>query len=135
MRGLLALMQREISERRRVLLAAALGATIPFLVPVARGLHGTDAREARETTAVFLALGFAAVLSLALGWSVLSRDLADGRISFYFSRPLPGVAIWAGKIAAARARRNAAAGIVWLSSIAASAGRVELPGLPEWTLW
>jgi hypothetical protein len=135
MRGLLALMLREISERRRVLLAAALAATIPFLVPVARGLHALSAREARVTTAVYLALGFAAVLSAALGWSVLSRDLADGRISFYFSRPLSGVAIWAGKIAAAFLLAIGAAAIVWVPALAASRFRIELPGLPEWTLW
>ncbi len=135
MRGLLALMLREISERRRVLLAAALAATIPFLVPVARGLHAVSAREARVTTAVYLALGFAAVLSAALGWSVLSRDLADGRISFYYSRPLSGVAIWAGKIAAAFLLAIGAAAIVWVPALAASRFRIELPGLPEWTLW
>jgi hypothetical protein len=135
MRGVLALVVREVAERRRVLLAAALAATIPFLAPVARGLHGTVAREARETTAVILALGFAGVLSAALGWSVLSRELADGRISFYFSRPLSGAAIWAGKLSAAFLLAIGAAAIVWLPALAASRFRVELPGLPGWALW
>ncbi|HET9225871.1 MAG TPA: hypothetical protein VFR31_04350, partial [Thermoanaerobaculia bacterium] len=41
------------------------------------------------------------VLALVLGATVLARDLAERRMGFYFSRPLPGWAIWGGKLAAA----------------------------------
>ncbi len=135
MKGFFPLLRREILERRRALGASALAAAIPLLIPIARGLHGVDARETRETAAVGLAVCFAAGLALALGWTCVSRDLAERRISFYFSRPLSGAAIWAGKMAGAFLPAIVCGFIVWLPALAASRGRMDLPGLPRWTPW
>ena len=41
-----------------------------------------------------IAVGF----PLAFGSTILASDIAQKRLSFYFSRPLPAAAIWAGKL-------------------------------------
>ncbi len=56
---------------------------------------------------VTLALAF----GLLLGTSVLARDLAEGRLGFYFAQPVAGLAIWAGKMSAAMALALTAAGL------------------------
>ncbi len=105
---------------------------MPFLVPIARGLHGAAAREARESLAAIVAAGFAVVLALALGWSAISRDLADRRLGFYLSRPISGSALWAGKLGAAWLLALAGGAVVWLPSWIASGGATILIDLPRW---
>ncbi len=135
MKGFFALVRRDLFERRLAFQAAALAALIPFLVPVVRGLRGLEAREARESTAVLLAMAFAAVLSAALGWTALNRDLADRRIAFYFSRPLPEVAIASGRLASAFLIAVGTAAILWLPCLIVSRGQTVLTHLPNWTPW
>ncbi len=100
MRGFLAVLQREVVERRLLLLAAGLIGLFPLVVPYLPGTPGQDPEELRSGAALVLALVLSGVLALILGGSVISRDLAERRLSFYFSRPLSGLAIWAGKMAA-----------------------------------
>ncbi|HEV2063603.1 MAG TPA: hypothetical protein VGS00_03535, partial [Thermoanaerobaculia bacterium] len=88
MRGFLAVARREIEEKRFVFAAAAAASLIPFAIPLVRGLHGTAATEARDWTTAILAGTFLLGLGVVLGGSVISRDLVDRRIGFYFSRPL-----------------------------------------------
>ncbi len=135
MKAVAALIRREILERRMVLAAAAFAAIMPFLVPLARGLQGAAAREARESLTAIVAAGFAVVLAFALGWSAISRDLADRRFGFYLSRPISGFALWAGKLGAAWLLALAAGAVVWLPSWAASRGTTLLADLPPWWVW
>lgn len=100
MRGFLAVLQREVVERRLVLLAAVLIGLFPLITPYLPGVWGRGGEDARGGLALIMSLIVSVVLSLILGGSVISRDLAERRLSFYFSRPLSGLAIWAGKIAA-----------------------------------
>ena len=90
---------REFAERRLVLVAAACAAVIPFLVPLLPGVPSADAGLARNVATVFLAWALGLGGSLLIGASVVGRELAEKRLSFQFSRPLPAVTIWAGKIA------------------------------------
>ena len=55
----------------------------------------------RSGVALGLALIVSLVLAMALGGSVIARDLGERRLGFYFARPISGGAIWAGKLAAA----------------------------------
>ena len=101
MRGFLAVFEREIVERRLLLAAALVLGLVPLLAPLLPGMPQVRPEELRGGTALGLALVLTAVLALLLGGSVIVRDLAERRLGFYFSRPLPGFAIWAGKLAAA----------------------------------
>jgi hypothetical protein len=100
MKAFAAVVQREIAERRLLGAAALLLGIVPLLLPFLPGvnLRPTDLRGG---AALLLAALFAGGLALVLGATVVGRDLAERRMSFYFSRPVPGWAVWAGKIAAA----------------------------------
>lgn len=101
MRAFASILGREIAERRLLLLAAALLGIVPLAMPLLPlGAHVSGA-DARSGTALALSLIASFVLALVLGSTVLARDLAERRLGFYFSRPLPGWAIWAGKLSAA----------------------------------
>jgi hypothetical protein len=135
MNGFLVLVRREILERKRAFAASALAALLPFLIPIVRGIRGAGAREFRESAAVALAVCFAAAIAAAIGWSSISSDLAERRMSFYFSRPLSSGAIWAGKMAGAFLLSIGCGAVVLLPSFAFSRGRMDLPGLPGWSPW
>ncbi|HYR45891.1 MAG TPA: hypothetical protein VER78_02705, partial [Thermoanaerobaculia bacterium] len=131
MRGLLAVARREVIEKRFVFAAAAAAALAPFAVPIARD----PAREARDLLALIFAATFAAALAVALGFSILSKDQADRRIGFFFSRPLSGLDIWAGKLLGALFIALAAAAIVGAPALAVggtNAARIELPRGTPW---
>src|SRR5438105_3374251 len=100
MRTLVRVAAREIEERRTALVAAAAAGILPFLIPLLPWVH-SDAATARGVTAFATTLNIGLGFALALGGTVLVRDLADGRISFFFSRPIPAFAIWGGKLLAA----------------------------------
>ena len=97
MRSTFMVMRREIAACRHVLLAAAGTGLLPLVMPLAPGLDRWPYPVARSMAAIFCTMAQAALLSIALGWSVIGRDLAEGRLGFYFSRPLPSGAIWTGK--------------------------------------
>ena len=82
--------------------ALALG-LVPLVMPLLPGMPAAPPAETRNGVALSLALILSFVLALLLGGSVIARDLAERRLGFYFARPLPGGAIWAGKLAAAAA--------------------------------
>jgi len=92
--AVLGIARREVHERRFLLAAAAvlgLGAAILRIVPSAW------AKELGESLTLLLVLAFPAGAALAVGSSLIGRDLAERRLSFYFSRPLSAGALWAGK--------------------------------------
>jgi hypothetical protein len=99
-RGAVAVFGREVFERR-LLAALALGlGLLPLGVIWLPELRTENPVEVRNGLALTLALGLGAALAILLGGSVISRDLGEKRLAFYFSRPLRGWAIWAGKLAA-----------------------------------
>lgn len=101
MKGFLAVLRRELAERWLLALAAFLLGLVPLLAPLLPlGTH-RQGPDLRAGTALALALIVSFLLALVLGSTVLARDLAERRLSFYFSRPLPAWAIWAGKLGGA----------------------------------
>lgn len=134
MKGLLAVARREVIEKRFVFVAAAAAALVPFAAPIAR-LKGVQAREAQDLLALILAATFAAVLAVALGFSILSKDQADRRIGFFFSRPLSSFGIWSGKLAGAFFIAFVSAAIVSAPALLAARGKVALPDLPGGAFW
>ncbi|HYN43724.1 MAG TPA: hypothetical protein VE129_18245, partial [Thermoanaerobaculia bacterium] len=121
---------REITERRFVLLAAGVAAVIPFLVPLLPGVPGDQSDLTRGITALILACSFGLGGSLLVGASVVGRELAERRLSFHFSRPLPSAVVWGGKLAGGVALVLLAELIVFLPASAASGRFPGLPGLP-----
>ena len=98
MKGMLAVLARELTEWRLLFLVALITGLIPLAAPWLPSPGGLDPAEVRDGTALGLALIASGVLAFLLGSSVLARDLSEGRLGFYFARPLPGAAIWAGKM-------------------------------------
>lgn len=100
MKAFATVLRRELAERWLLALGAALLGLIPLAMPFLP-LSISQAPDARSGTAIALAVIVSYVLALVLGSTVLARDLSERRLGFYFSRPLPGWAIWAGKLAGA----------------------------------
>ncbi|MBV8202423.1 MAG: hypothetical protein JOZ15_17535, partial [Acidobacteria bacterium] len=104
MRGLTAVLNHEIAARRLLLLVSPLVGLIAFAAPLlsaAGSGAGAANSELRDTAALFLSLALSGLGALLLGASALGADLASRRLAFFFSRPLSGAAVWAGKLGAA----------------------------------
>lgn len=99
MSAMVAVFTREMRERSRVLLIAAAIAVIPFLVAYLPGSNA-DRPTLLAIAGGSIAMTYAFAVAVLLGASVLSRDLAQKRLSFYFSRPIPPAALWSGKAVA-----------------------------------
>ena len=116
MSGAVAVLRREIAEHRLLLAGALLISLFPVLLPFLPGFEQSagDVAEARGGAALILAGVLSTILALTLGATVLARDLSERRLGFYFSRPISGLAIWAGKILAALAVTVTAVAVVLL---------------------
>ncbi|HVE72577.1 MAG TPA: hypothetical protein VNI54_14525 [Thermoanaerobaculia bacterium] len=93
---------RDLRERSRLLTACIVLAAVPFLatlLPSARGHRADVVAIIGGSLAICIGLGVA----LGLGNSVVARDLAERRMSFYFAKPLRPAALWIGKAGAALA--------------------------------
>ena len=91
-----AIATRELKEQSRLFILAAGLAFVPFLVsilPAARA-HRADVIG---LTGVVIAAALTLGTAIALGASVIGRDLAERRLSFYFSKPVSAAALWSGK--------------------------------------
>lgn len=97
MKGTLAVAAREIAERKLVFLGAFFAGLLPLGLPLLPALRG-NAHEARSVAMFLLTTNIAVALPLVFGATVLVSDIAQKRLAFYFSRPLPAVSIWAGKL-------------------------------------
>ncbi|HET9211252.1 MAG TPA: hypothetical protein VFR03_12675, partial [Thermoanaerobaculia bacterium] len=130
MRGFAAVLQREVFERRLLaLLALALG-VIAVVLPLIPGFRpgGVAVADFQGVMALGFALLLTVILAFFLGGSIVAGDLAERRLGFYFSRPLPGWAIWAGKMAAALVL-ILGGGILVLAPAALLGGNLNLDGI------
>ena len=114
MKALLALMRHEIAERRLVAAAGLLLGLVPLALPLLPNVPRQPAADLRGGSALILAGLLSGALALGLGSSAVGRDLGERRLGFFFARPLPGWAIWGGKMAAALALAWAAGLLVLL---------------------
>ena len=126
MKGFLAVARREFQEMRFVSPAALAASLVPFAIPLVRGMHGAAAAEVREWTAFVPAVMFAAGLAAALGATTLAGELANRRLGFYFSRPISGPALWAGKLGAACVMAFGVAALIYAPTLVAAGGRTVL---------
>jgi ABC-type transport system involved in multi-copper enzyme maturation permease subunit len=101
MKNALVIAAREFEEKRFVAVAALAFAVLPFILAVIPGVSSGSPRDVIAIAAASAAALFALGLALMTGASFVGRDLTDGRMSFYFSRPASATSIWFGKLAAA----------------------------------
>lgn len=99
MRAFAAVFSREFREWRALLPASLIAGLIPFAFALIPGFQASPS-EVRDAAASFLACVLGGLSALVLGVSVPARDLAEGRMGFYFSRPLSPWAIWSGRLCA-----------------------------------
>lgn len=130
MKGFWAVLGREIAERWLLLVGAAVTGLFPLLVPFLPGVASGSPAEVRAGIAFALCVIVAAVLAVTLGSSVIAGDLAEGRLGFYFARPLAGWALWAGKLAGAAVLCVSAALLVLVPTLLVNP-KIEL-GAPWW---
>lgn len=100
MKAFLALVSREIDERKALLAAAAIASLLPLLAPLLPSTGSNPAPDIREAV-MWVMVGFLVPLfALLLGVSFIGRDLTEGRMGFYFAQPISGPIIWFGKFTA-----------------------------------
>jgi len=100
MKNALVIAAREFEEKRFVAYAAVAFAILPFIFAAIPGLKANPADTIVMGALVF-GTAFAIAVGVISGASFIGRDLSDGRMSFYFSRPVGSLSIWFGKLTAA----------------------------------
>jgi hypothetical protein len=100
MKNALAIAAREFEEKRFVAYAAVAFAILPFLFAAIPGSKANPADTIAMGSLIF-GTAFAIAVGVISGASFIGRDLSDGRMSFYFSRPVGALSIWFGKLTAA----------------------------------
>jgi hypothetical protein len=118
-------LKREADERRLLILGALILGMIPFAITLLSSPTGRNLTAERIQIAAILAAVTTTITALFLGATVIARDLAERRLSFYFTRPISNWAIWGGKMAAAAALSLIAGALILLPAV--------LTGLREMT--
>lgn len=98
MKNAIVIAAREFEEKRFVVYAALYVAVMPFVLALISS--GNSAKDTIAMGSLIFATGFAIALAVMTGASFVGRDLSDGRMSFYFSRPIASSSIWFGKLTA-----------------------------------
>lgn len=100
MKNALVIAAREFEEKRFIAYAALAFAGLPFVLSVIPVINGKSPRDVIALLSLMLGTGFTLGLAVILGASFVGRDLSDGRMSFYFARPVSAPSIWFGKLTA-----------------------------------
>jgi len=100
MKNALVIAAREFEEKRFIAYAAVAFAVLPFILGAIPGVNGKSPNDTIAMSSLIFATGFAVALAVMSGASFIGRDLSDGRMSFYFSRPVAPASIWFGKLMA-----------------------------------
>ena len=101
MKNALVIAAREFEEKRFVAYAAVAIAFVPFIFAAIPRLSAKSPADTIAMGALVFGTTFAIAVGVITGASFIGRDLSDGRMSFYFSRPVSALSIWFGKLTAA----------------------------------
>lgn len=111
---------REVRERILVFTIAAYVAALPFAIlwlgPSARRGEASHMIGAVGSVTAF---NFALALAIMFGTTMVVRDLAEKRLSFYFARPVAGTSIWFGKLLGAATVIAGSFAIIFVPSLVA----------------
>jgi hypothetical protein len=100
MNAIIAIMAREVMARRELLLMAVALAIMISLLPFLPNIETYEATDVRTVASSATALALGCLLALLLGATVFGDDLSEGRLGFFFARPVSGLAVWWGKMLA-----------------------------------
>jgi len=100
MRAFAAVFMREVVERRMAFLVGLCAGLLGLGGSAVIGWSQPGSADIRLMASVIGGGLLTVALALGLGASVLAGETAERRISFYFSRPIPAGALWAGKLSA-----------------------------------
>ena len=103
MKATMAVMAREVMARRELLLMAVAVAIMISMLPFLPNIETYEATDVRTVGSSVSALALGCVLALLLGATVFGNDLSEGRLGFFFSRPVSGLAVWWGRVLAVMA--------------------------------
>lgn len=98
LRQLLFLIRQEVREGGRLWAVSLVVGLLPFLAPLLPSLSRFSAFEVREAMASVLGGFFDVVFLIVLGSGFMARDLVEGRLGFFYSRPLAGGTLGIGKL-------------------------------------
>lgn len=118
---------REYRERKSLLIASLVAGLLPF--PLAMGVQrgsGFSFAESRDAGALVIALAIGLSVAMALGATIMGRELTEGRLGFFYSRPIPSLSIWGGKLLAAYALALSAAGLSLLPTTLVGGGALRM---------
>jgi ABC-type transport system involved in multi-copper enzyme maturation permease subunit len=118
MSHVLVIAEREIRERKLVIIGAVLIAPLSALAPLISGAHSSQRGDILIVAGAVTAVLYAAGLAIAIGGGIVGRDLRTGRMSFYFSKPVSASAIWFGKVIGALTTIAVAAIIILIPALA-----------------
>ncbi len=110
MNATMAVMTREVMARRELFLLAVVVAVVVSLLPFLPTVEDSDATDVRTVGSSVVALALGCVLALVLGATVFGSELSEGRLGFFFARPISGLAVWWGKVMAGMA-------LIWIVEI------------------
>ncbi len=110
MKATMAIMAREVMARRELLLLAVAVAIVISLLPFLPNIETYEATDVRTVASSASALALGCVLALVLGATVFGSDLSEGRLGFFFARPVSGLAVWWGRVLAVMA-------LIWIVEI------------------
>src|SRR5262249_8806821 len=98
MKKAMVIARRELTEKRFVFLTAIAFAALALIVPFLPGVHPSERRNAIAMASIMFSTGFTIGLAAILGSNLIGRELSEGRLSFYFAKPLSAASIWFGKV-------------------------------------
>ncbi len=110
MRTTMAIMVRDVVARRELILLAVAVAVMISLLPFLPNIVDYEKADVRTVASGVSALALGCILALLFGVTIFGNDLSEGRLGFFFSRPVSGFAIWWGRLLAAMA-------LVWIVEI------------------
>jgi hypothetical protein len=130
MKNLWTVALREIQERRMLWAAALAAGLLPLAAPWLPAFERHDPAELRGVAAGALLLVLTLLLAPVLGSSMLGRELAEGRLGFYFRRPVRAWVLWLGKVVGAAVLVFGAQLLLLLPVLSATGGGASL-----WDTW
>ncbi|MEJ2583260.1 MAG: hypothetical protein P8127_16780, partial [Acidobacteriota bacterium] len=95
-----AIFRREFIARRDLLLAATYITVLIAVMPYLPFIAESDRADVRDLSSAGSALAAGLALSLGLGATFFGRDLSEGRLGFFFERPVRSAAVWLGRFLA-----------------------------------
>jgi len=110
MKATMAIMARDVMARRELPLLAVAVAIMISLLPYLPHIETYEATDVRTVASSVSALALGCVLALVFGATVFGSDLSEGRLGFFFARPVSGLAVWWGRVFAVMA-------LIWIVEI------------------